>query len=124
MFLASIRSSRGSEKVTFSRRPETSIGAVAPSARSPSRTSRTSISGAEAPAVTPSYGLGIAADPDGAQGPEYCHGGGGPGWNLRATHWTDFCGPALSMAVLSNHDAEAAWEITIALADAAMGALQ
>ena len=82
------------------------------------------VPGEHPPAVTPSYGLGIMGDPDGAQGREYGHGGGGPGWNLRATHWTDFSGSPLSMAVLCNHDADAAWEITIALADAATGALQ
>ena len=44
----------------------------------------TRVPGSHPPAVTPSYGMGIMADPDGLLGPSYGHGGGGPGYSLSA----------------------------------------
>jgi D-alanyl-D-alanine carboxypeptidase len=38
-------------------------------------------------AVTPSYGLGIMADPDSPFGKNYGHSGNGPGYALRASYW-------------------------------------
>jgi D-alanyl-D-alanine carboxypeptidase len=35
--------------------------------------------------VTPSFGMGIFADPSTLRGPHYCHGGGGPGYDLNAS---------------------------------------
>lgn len=35
--------------------------------------------------VTPSFGMGIFADPSASRGPHYCHGGGGPGYDLNAS---------------------------------------
>jgi D-alanyl-D-alanine carboxypeptidase len=35
--------------------------------------------------VTPSFGMGIFADPSVSRGPHYCHGGGGPGYDLNAS---------------------------------------
>src|SRR5438093_12969491 len=43
------------------------------------------VPGAYPPAVTPSYGMGIMADPDGPFGLSYGHGGGGPGYSLFAS---------------------------------------
>jgi hypothetical protein len=37
------------------------------------------------PAITPSYGLGIAGDPDGSLGASYGHDGAGPGYVLSAS---------------------------------------
>lgn len=74
------------------------------------------VPGSHPPAVAPSYGLGIMADPEGAFGPEYGHGGGGPGWSLRAGHWPRLRGHRLSLAVLCNHDEDHAVPIYHALA--------
>ncbi len=76
----------------------------------------TRVPGMHPPAVEPSYGLGIMADP-GAPQLELGHGGGGPGWNLRASHWPSFHGRRLSLSVLCNHDADEAWPIGRALSD-------
>ena len=35
--------------------------------------------------MTPSYGMGIMADPDGPFGASYGHGGGGPGYSVFAS---------------------------------------
>ncbi len=45
----------------------------------------TRVPGHHPPAVTPSCGLGIIADPDSPNGPSYGHGGGGPGYNIDVT---------------------------------------
>ncbi len=47
------------------------------------------VPGEHPPAVTPSYGLGIMADPDSAHGKSYGHGGGGPGYALHAMYWEE-----------------------------------
>jgi D-alanyl-D-alanine carboxypeptidase len=70
----------------------------------------TAVPGVHPPAVRPSYGLGLMADPGGLYGPEFGHGGG-PGWNLRASHWPDFRGHRITLSVFCNSDAEDAWEI-------------
>ena len=44
------------------------------------------------PAVTPSYGLGLMADPDGEFGPEFGHGGAGPGYDIRVAHFAEMAG--------------------------------
>lgn len=75
----------------------------------------TRVPGHHPPAVTPSYGLGIMGDPDATHGPEYGHGGGGPGWNLRAVLHPDLAGRRVTAAVFCNHDAEHANEIAAAL---------
>jgi D-alanyl-D-alanine carboxypeptidase len=56
------------------------------------------------PAVTPSYGLGLMADPDGAFGPEFGHGGAGPGYDLRVTHYAEMAARRVSIAVMCNTD--------------------
>ena len=40
------------------------------------------VPGNHPPAITPSYGMGIMADPDSPFGPSFGHGGGGPGYAL------------------------------------------
>jgi len=40
------------------------------------------VPGRHPPAVSPSYGLGIASDPDAPMGASYGHGGGGPGYSV------------------------------------------
>jgi len=47
------------------------------------------VPGEHPPAVTPSYGLGIMADPDSKHGKSYGHGGGGPGYALHAIYWEE-----------------------------------
>jgi D-alanyl-D-alanine carboxypeptidase len=42
----------------------------------------TRVPGHHPPAVSPSCGLGILADPDSPLGPSFGHGGGGPGYNI------------------------------------------
>ena len=59
-------------------------------------------------------------DPLSKHGPEYGGGGGGPGWNLSATHWSAFAGRRLGLAVFCTGDAEAAGPMTRALADTAL----
>ena len=75
------------------------------------------VKGHHPPAVTPGYGLGIMGDPDGALGAEYGHGGGGPGWNLRAIHLPELAGRRVTVAVLCNHDADHAEPIARALVE-------
>jgi D-alanyl-D-alanine carboxypeptidase len=43
------------------------------------------VPGDHPPAITPSYGMGIMADPDAPFGPWFGHGGGGPGYALWAS---------------------------------------
>jgi len=43
------------------------------------------VPGSHPPAVTPSCGMGILADPDSPFGASYGHGGGGPGYSLDVT---------------------------------------
>ena len=64
----------------------------------------TSVPGHHPPAVRPSYGLGIMGDPESPSGVEHGHGGGGPGWNLRAIHLRRAAAPSLTVAVFCNHD--------------------
>jgi D-alanyl-D-alanine carboxypeptidase len=45
----------------------------------------TRVPGDHPPAITPSYGMGIMGDPDGHFGASFGHGGGGPGYALRAS---------------------------------------
>ncbi len=77
------------------------------------------VPGSHPPAVTPSYGLGIMADPNGSFGPEYGHGGGGPGWSLRTGHWPQLRGHRFTLAVLCNHDEDHATPVQHALARSA-----
>lgn len=55
-------------------------------------------------AVTPSYGLGLMADPGGVLGPEFGHGGEGPGYDLRVTHFAQMSERRVSIAVICNTD--------------------
>ncbi|MGE4607537.1 MAG: serine hydrolase domain-containing protein [Myxococcota bacterium] len=67
------------------------------------------VPGDHPPAVTPSYGLGLMADPDGIFGPEFGHAGEGPGYNLWVAHFPKMSERRVSIAVLCNTDeAEAA----------------
>jgi D-alanyl-D-alanine carboxypeptidase len=56
------------------------------------------------PAVSPAYGLGLMSDPDGIHGPDFSHGGGGPGYSLYAGCHLDFSGRRVSAAVFCNTD--------------------
>jgi D-alanyl-D-alanine carboxypeptidase len=62
----------------------------------------TRVPGSHPPAVTPSYGMGIMADPDGPLGPSYGHGGGGPGYSLYAAILPHSPQGRLSVAVFYN----------------------
>lgn len=73
------------------------------------------VPGVYPPAVKPCYGLGIMSDPESALGPEYGHGGGGPGWNGRATHWPLVHGRPVTVTVLCNGDEDHALSIAAAL---------
>jgi D-alanyl-D-alanine carboxypeptidase len=68
------------------------------------------------PAVTPSYGLGLMADPDGVFGPEFGHGGAGPGYDLRVAHFRQMADRRVSIAVMCNTDEVEADEILRGLA--------
>jgi D-alanyl-D-alanine carboxypeptidase len=61
------------------------------------------VPGSHPPAVTPSYGMGIMADPDGPFGASYGHGGGGPGYNLFAAILPHRARGRLSVAVFCNN---------------------
>jgi D-alanyl-D-alanine carboxypeptidase len=63
----------------------------------------TRVPGSHPPAVTPSYGMGIMADPDGPFGPSYGHGGGGPGYSLCAAILPRSPQGRLSVAVFCNN---------------------
>jgi D-alanyl-D-alanine carboxypeptidase len=60
------------------------------------------VPGSHPPAITPSYGLGIMADPDGLLGSSYGHGGGGPGYSLSASILPRSAAGRLSIAVFCN----------------------
>lgn len=77
----------------------------------------TRVPGNHPPIVEASYGLGIMADSSGRFGAEYGHGGGGPGWNLRASYWPSSNGRRVALAVFCNTDTDDAWPIGHALAD-------
>jgi len=62
------------------------------------------VPGDHPPAVSPSYGLGLMGDPDGTYGPDFGHGGGGPGYSLYAGYHRDFRGRGVSAAVFCNTD--------------------
>jgi D-alanyl-D-alanine carboxypeptidase len=62
------------------------------------------VPGEHPPAVSPSYGLGLMGDPDGRYGPDFSHGGGGPGYSLYAGCLRDFSGRSVSAAVFCNTD--------------------
>jgi len=62
------------------------------------------VPGDHPPAVSPGYGLGLAGDPDGIHGPEFGHGGGGPGYAVYAGYLLDFSGRRVSAAVFCNRD--------------------
>ena len=61
------------------------------------------VPGTHPPAVTPSYGMGIMADPDGLFGPSYGHGGAGPGYNLFASILPQWSKGRVSVAVFCNN---------------------
>ena len=61
------------------------------------------VPGSHPPAVTPSYGIGIMADPDGPFGSSYAHGGSGPGYSLFAEIVPDARRGRLSVAVFCNN---------------------
>jgi len=70
------------------------------------------VPGDHPPAVSPSYGLGLMSDPDGIYGPDFSHGGGGPGYSLYAGCHLGFSGRRVSAAVFCNTDeidAERLW---------------
>jgi D-alanyl-D-alanine carboxypeptidase len=60
------------------------------------------VPGSHPPAVTPSCGMGVLADPDGPFGPSYGHGGGGPGYSLEASILPGSPVGRLSVAVFCN----------------------
>jgi D-alanyl-D-alanine carboxypeptidase len=78
------------------------------------------VPGDHPPAVSPSYGLGLMSDPDGIYGPDFGHGGGGPGYSLYAGCHLDFSGRRVSAAVFCNTDEMNAGE----LCDGVLAALQ
>jgi D-alanyl-D-alanine carboxypeptidase len=70
------------------------------------------VPGDHPPAVSAGYGLGLMGDPDGPHGPNFGHGGGGPGYSLHAGCHLDFSGRRVSAAVFCNTDemnAEQLW---------------
>jgi D-alanyl-D-alanine carboxypeptidase len=69
------------------------------------------VPGEHPPAVTPSYGPGLIADPDSPYGAMFGHGGGGPGYAAFACHVPDFrgTGSSVTVAVLCNGDEGDAW---------------
>ena len=72
--------------------------------------------------VTPSYGLGLMADPDCPHGEMYGHNGGGPGYSASAFHFrrpTDHASSNITVAVLCNaENTEATESMMLALAEA------
>lgn len=62
------------------------------------------VPGDHPPHVTPSYGLGLMADPDGPFGSEFGHGGDGPGYGLRINHYPKMGERRVSLAVMCNTD--------------------
>jgi D-alanyl-D-alanine carboxypeptidase len=78
------------------------------------------VPGEHPPAVDPSYGLGVMAVPSSPIGPEYGHGGGGPGFDLHAGHWpaTPDGAPRLTVTVFCNGDGDHALPIAASVARA------
>jgi D-alanyl-D-alanine carboxypeptidase len=74
------------------------------------------------PFVTPSYGLGLMADPDCPYGEMYGHNGSGPGYSASAFHFRSSASnvaPEVTVAVLSNTENTEGTETTmLALAEA------
>jgi D-alanyl-D-alanine carboxypeptidase len=62
--------------------------------------------------VTPSYGLGLMADPDSPYGAMYGHNGGGPGYSASAYHFRSPQEP-ITIAVLLNIENSEAAEIMV-----------
>jgi D-alanyl-D-alanine carboxypeptidase len=62
----------------------------------------TRVPGAHPPAVSPSYGMGIMADPDAQAGASYGHIGGGPGYSLSSIIIPNSNAGRLSVAVFCN----------------------
>ncbi|HET9129802.1 MAG TPA: serine hydrolase, partial [Terriglobia bacterium] len=62
----------------------------------------TRVPGEHPPAVSPSYGMGIMADPDAPAGASYGHGGGGPGYSLSSTIIPNSSIGRLSISVFCN----------------------
>ncbi len=60
------------------------------------------VPGTHPPAVTPSCGMGILADPDSPLGPSYGHDGSGPGYNLSVWVLPKAVSGGLSVAALVN----------------------
>lgn len=54
--------------------------------------------------ITPSYGLGLMADPDLSYGPVYGHNGAGPGYAASAFHFQRQGAVPVTVAVLTNTD--------------------
>jgi D-alanyl-D-alanine carboxypeptidase len=76
------------------------------------------------PGVSPSYGLGLMSDPDGIYGPDFSHGGGGPGYSLYAGCQLEFGGRRVSAAVFCNTDemdAEKLWYALLAALQPELG---
>lgn len=63
------------------------------------------VPGDHPPFVTPSYGLGLMADPDDplGKGPSYGHGGEGPGYTVHVSHWPEWDG-GTTVSVFFNSD--------------------
>jgi D-alanyl-D-alanine carboxypeptidase len=66
------------------------------------------VPGVDSPGVSPGYGLGLMGDLDGIYGPEFGHGGGGPGYTVEARYQLDFGGRRVSAALFCNSDEMAA----------------
>jgi D-alanyl-D-alanine carboxypeptidase len=62
----------------------------------------TRVPGEHPPAVSPSYGMGIMADPDSPVGASYGHMGGGPGYALTCVVIPNSAVGRLSVAVFCN----------------------
>jgi D-alanyl-D-alanine carboxypeptidase len=60
------------------------------------------VPGQHPPAVTPSCGMGILADASSPRGPNYGHGGGGPGYDLTVSVLTDTALGQLTVATFVN----------------------
>jgi len=69
------------------------------------------VPGDQSPAVSAGYGLGLMGDPDGIHGPDFSHGGRGPGYSLYAGCHLDFSGRRVSAAVCCNSDETSAREL-------------
>jgi len=68
------------------------------------------------PSVAPGYGLGLIGDPGGVFGPEFGHGGAGPGYDVHVTHFPQMSERRVSIAVMCNTDETQAQPILRGLA--------